>query len=174
MIAGPSRHRMRRHARRLRRYGLEPIAIVNPGDPLPEVAIVLIGRWLWRYRSELAPAAYALAVFASAWWLNRTHQHWWPLIVLAAIGASAAVMVKGVRLGLVTSAERWYAAVVIAASGGWLAAATEAGPDTRPLPAVLLVAGLVLAIPWWVHRRRRARVRVERQLAAWPEIARTL
>ncbi len=29
----------------------------------------------------------------------------------------------------------------------------------------------VLAVPWWAHRRRRARVRVERLLAAWPEIA---
>ena len=31
--------------------------------------------------------------------------------------------------------------------------------------------GTVLAVPWWAHRRRRARVRVERTLAAWPEIA---
>ena len=26
-------------------------------------------------------------------------------------------------------------------------------------------------MPWWAHRRRRARVRVERKLEAWPEIA---
>ena len=26
-------------------------------------------------------------------------------------------------------------------------------------------------MPWWAHRRRRAKVRVERTLAAWPEIA---
>jgi S-DNA-T family DNA segregation ATPase FtsK/SpoIIIE len=29
----------------------------------------------------------------------------------------------------------------------------------------------VLAVPWWAHRRRRAKVRVERTLAVWPEIA---
>jgi S-DNA-T family DNA segregation ATPase FtsK/SpoIIIE len=29
----------------------------------------------------------------------------------------------------------------------------------------------VLGVPWWAHRRRRAKVRVERILAAWPEIA---
>jgi hypothetical protein len=40
MTAGQSRYRMRRHARRLRRYGLEPIAIVNPGDLLPETCTV--------------------------------------------------------------------------------------------------------------------------------------
>jgi hypothetical protein len=27
---------------------------------------------------------------------------------------------------------------------------------------------------WWAHRRRRARVRVERKLEAWPEIARVV
>jgi hypothetical protein len=30
----------------------------------------------------------------------------------------------------------------------------------------------VLAVPWWAHGRRRAKVRVERKLAAWPAIAR--
>ncbi len=60
---------------------------------------------------------------------------------------------------------------VIAATGGWLAAATAAGPWRQPLPRVLLVGACVLAVPWWAHRRRRARVRVERLLAAWPEIA---
>jgi hypothetical protein len=172
MTAGPSRHRMRRHARRLRRYGLEPIAIVSPGDPLPEIAIVVIGRWLWRYRSELAPAAVVLAVFASAWWLHRAHPHWWPAIVLAAIAVSAGAIAKGTRVGLVTPAERWYAALVLTAVGGWVAMAAAAGPETKPV--ALLTAGLVLAVPWWAHRRRRARVRVERQLAAWPEIAHTL
>jgi S-DNA-T family DNA segregation ATPase FtsK/SpoIIIE len=29
----------------------------------------------------------------------------------------------------------------------------------------------VLAVPWWAHRRRRARAKVERTLAAWPQIA---
>lgn len=29
-------------------------------------------------------------------------------------------------------------------------------------------------VPWWAHRRRRARVRLERKLSAWPEIARAV
>src|SRR6185437_4679479 len=44
-------------------------------------------------------------------------------------------------------------------------------PWRSPLPLVLLADGLALAVPWWAHRRRRARVRVERTLAVWPEIA---
>jgi len=39
---------------------------------------------------------------------------------------------------------------------------------------VLAASGLVLAVPWWAHRRRRARVSVERKLAAWPDIARAV
>jgi len=38
----------------------------------------------------------------------------------------------------------------------------------------LIFGGSLLAIPWWTHRRRRARVRVERKLDAWPDIARTV
>ncbi len=30
---------------------------------------------------------------------------------------------------------------------------------------------MVLGIPWWIHRRRRARVQVERTIDAWPDIA---
>ena len=78
----------------------------------------------------------------------------------------------GARLGLPTLAERIYAAGAAVAAGGWLAAATAAGPSRPPLPQVLAIGGLVLAVPWWAHGRRRAKVRVERKLAAWPDIAR--
>ena len=60
---------------------------------------------------------------------------------------------------------------VALAAGAWLAVATWVGPATAPLPQVLIFGGAVLAVPWWTHRRRRAKVRVERKLAAWPEIA---
>ena len=30
---------------------------------------------------------------------------------------------------------------------------------------------MVLAVPWWANRRRRAKVRVERTIAIWPDIA---
>jgi hypothetical protein len=38
----------------------------------------------------------------------------------------------------------------------------------------LAIGGAVFAVPWWAHARRRARVRVERKLQAWPEIARSV
>lgn len=51
---------MRRHARRVRRAGMQPMMVINTGDnAFPELAIVVIGRALWRYRSELAPLAVA-------------------------------------------------------------------------------------------------------------------
>ena len=50
-----SPHRIRRQARRMRRYGMQPMVVINSGDALPDLIIVTLGRWLWRYRSELAP-----------------------------------------------------------------------------------------------------------------------
>jgi len=40
-----------------------------------------------------------------------------------------------------------------------------------PLPQALGIGGLVLSVAWWTSRRRRARVRVERTIARWPDIA---
>ena len=54
---------------------------------------------------------------------------------------------------------------------GALAAATDLGPGRQPLPWLLVISTGVLGVPWWAHRRRRAKVRVERLLAAWPQIA---
>jgi len=45
------------------------------------------------------------------------------------------------------------------------------GERQAPLPQLLAGAGLVLSVPWWAHRRRRAKVRVERALAVWPDVA---
>jgi FtsK/SpoIIIE family len=42
------------------------------------------------------------------------------------------------------------------------------------MPQILGVGAFILAVPWWVHRRRRARVRVQRALAAWPDISKAI
>jgi S-DNA-T family DNA segregation ATPase FtsK/SpoIIIE len=139
----------------MRRYGLEPMTIINPGDPLPEIAIVTIGRWVWRYRSELAPLAVALATAAVAWWLHGHDAHWWPLVAALAVASIPVLVMAGARLGLADLLERLYASTVAASIGGWLAAATAAGPTQRPLPLLILIGTLVLAVPWWAHRRRR-------------------
>ena len=67
--------------------------------------------------------------------------------------------------------ERGYAvAVTVLAGAGWLTAATALGAGTPPLPRCSLVGTVVGGVPWWTHRRRRAKVRVERTLDAWPDI----
>ncbi len=167
----PTRHQIRRHARKMRRYGIQPMTVISPGDQFPEVAAVVIGRWLWRYRSELAPLAVAAGLMLAAWITHARYPGWWPVVAVAGAVAGALFAVAGARLGLATVAERGYAAAVATAAGGWLAVATATGPGRAPLPQVLMAGGLVLAVPWWAHRRRRAKVRVERTLAAWPEVA---
>jgi hypothetical protein len=166
-----SPRRMRRHARRMRRYGLQPMVVINSGDPFPDLVVVVLARWMWRYRSELAPPAVAAMIALVAWILHATHPHWWPALAAATAAATLGAGIAGRRLGLAIHAERGYAMTVIASTGGWLAAATAIRPGREPLPWLLVVGTCVLGVPWWAHRRRRARVRVERLLAAWPEIA---
>jgi S-DNA-T family DNA segregation ATPase FtsK/SpoIIIE len=75
------------------------------------------------------------------------------------------------KCGIDRGIERGYAATVIATVGGWLAAAIAIGPIVHPLPMVALIATIILAVPWWFHRRRRAKVRVERKISGWPDIS---
>jgi hypothetical protein len=162
---------MRRHARRIRRSGMQPFMLITGNDQFPETAFALILRQAYRYRSELAPAGLALATLAAAWWLHATHPRGWPVIVAFTVIAAGVLAVAGGRLGFPTRAEACYAAAVVTGTGGWLSAAAILGPFIAPLPLALAGGGLVLAVPWWAHGRRRARVRVERKLAAWPEVS---
>jgi hypothetical protein len=164
---------MRRHARRVRRAGMQPMMVINAGDnPFPELAAVVIGRWLWRYRSELAPLAVALSVAGFGWYAHAALSQWWPLILACPILAAWLVALLGKWMGIPARLERAYAALTIAACGTWDAIAAITGPLAGALPQALAIGTVILAIPWWANRRRRARVRVERTIAAWPDIAR--
>jgi FtsK/SpoIIIE family len=165
------RSQMRRHAQKMRRYGIQPMTVVNPGDTFPNLAAVLFGRWLWRYRSELAPVAVVLALAGVSLFAHIRYSGCWPVIAAAGLPVATALCVLGARLSLTTRAERVYAATVAAAMTEWLAASIAVGPFRPPMPQILAAGALVLALPWWAHRRRRAKVRVERTLSAWPEVA---
>jgi hypothetical protein len=165
---------MRRYARRMHRYGLQPMIVMGTDDRLPDIAAVVIFNWAWRYRSELAPLFLAGSLMLAGWLLHLSHRGWWWGILTAAMLASSSLAIVGRRIGLATMTERLYASAAVAAAGGWLAAATAAGPLNDRLPHVLGLGGLILAVPWWAHRRRRARVRVERKLEAWPEVAKAV
>jgi len=165
---------MRRHARQVRRAGMQPLIVVNSGDPLPELAIVVIARLVWRYRSELAPTAVAAALAGAGAWAHVAFPVAAVPVLVTALAVAAAVVALGAKIGLRPVAERAYAGAVILAGGAWLALAAALGPLTPPLPLALGIGWLVLSVPWWAHRRRRARVRVERTLAAWPDIARAV
>jgi DNA segregation ATPase FtsK/SpoIIIE, S-DNA-T family len=138
-------------------------------------------RLLWRYRSELAPPSTAAALALAGSWAHARHPHWAvPLAALtAALSAGLAVPPHRWAVGrwaarwpvVSRPAERLYAATVLGLGGAWLAAATAYGPSRPPLPTVAILGTLAAGIPWWAHHRRRARVRVERTLAAWPQFA---
>jgi len=177
MTGRPSRSQLRRHARRLRRDGFQPMMVVNQGDRLPETAAVATARAVWRYRSELAPTAFSALTVAVAAILHRTHPGWWPWWTLATVTTTtilAVPMPAWLRKAwpiVDRPAERIYASAVTATAGGWLTAATVVGPATPPMPVLAVVLTLIGAVPWWASRRRRAKVRIERKLESWPEIA---
>ena len=143
---------------------------ITGNDQLPSSAALVVLRWAWRYRSELAPVYAASATFGVAWWLHAGHRQWSALVLAAAAAAAAALAALGGRAGLPTLTERLYVGVTTLTAGGWVAAAIL-GPFTTPMPQLLAAGGAVMSVLWWAHARRRARVRVERKLEAWPEIA---
>jgi hypothetical protein len=166
--------RMRRQARQARRSGLQPMMVINSGEPFPETVGVLLLRWAWRYRSELAPLGVTVGIVGAAWWLHADRPHWWAVILGIATVTAWVLAAFGARFGLAALIERLYAATAAFAAGAWIAAATALGPFTSPLLQVLAIGAAILSVPWWAHRRRRARVRVERKLQAWPDIARAI
>ena len=163
---------IRRQARRARRAGLQPVVLIDGG--LHASAWVLLARLAWRYRSEAAPAVMAGAVLATGGWLHIAYPGWWPLLLALSDLTAFALAVFGGHVRLTQPAERLYAATAALAGGGWLATAMILGPLSSPMLVVLLFGALIFAVPWWGHRRRRARARVRRALAAWPDIARAI
>src|SRR5690242_6844507 len=155
-----SYRQIRRQTRRARKAGLQPIVVIDGPSLVP--AGVLLARLAWRYRSEIAPATTAGAVLAAGWWLHHGHDHLWPWLLAASDLTAFTLAIFGARIGLPRLAERVYAAVAVLTSGGWLAVAGLLGPFTSPMPQVLGVGAVMLAVPWWAHRRRRAKARVQR------------
>ena len=165
---------MRRQARLARRSGLQPMMVINTGDALPETVGVVLLRGAWRYRSELAPLAVTGGLVVAAWWLHATRPHWWGVTAALAGVAAWAVVLFGARWRFPTLMERIYAATTIYVAGVWLSAAIAVGPLTSPLRQALIIGVPILSVPWWTHRRRRAKVRVERKLQSWPDIAKAI
>ncbi|HZO64474.1 MAG TPA: FtsK/SpoIIIE domain-containing protein [Kribbellaceae bacterium] len=164
---------MRSYGRRHRRWGRrhpQPVLLV-PDEPLIIIGLAAIGRALFRYRSELVPLTVAGTLTLAGLLLHHTHADAWPWITGVSVAAALTAGLRGLPFGVTRTEERAYAGAVTGAAGAWLSAATAYGPGRAPLPAILLLTTLVLAIPWWTHRRRRARVKVDRVIRAWPDIA---
>jgi S-DNA-T family DNA segregation ATPase FtsK/SpoIIIE len=90
----PLRPTSRRYGRRLRRqFGgadAPPFMLVmnDHGSGIPEA----LGRWLFRYRSELAPITVGVGTAAAGAVLHANRPGlWWP-IALASVAASVAVL----------------------------------------------------------------------------------
>lgn len=194
MTRDPYRRQMRR-MRRAMRTGQNDnpytVLILGPDEPLGLIILEIAARWAFRHRSAFAPFGVTLAGFITAATTHPHHAGYW--IPVTAVTVTATVVfgfplpvlrrhpagrrIAGAlywawdKCGIDRATERAYAATVIATAGGWLAAAIAIGPTIKPLPITALIATMILGIPWWFHRRRRAKVRVERTISGWPGIA---
>jgi S-DNA-T family DNA segregation ATPase FtsK/SpoIIIE len=194
MARDPYRRQMRRIRRAMRNSnGDNPfgVIIVGPDEPFGLIILAALGRWAFRHRSAFYPFWVALAAFIAAGAAHAHHAQWWiPVMVITAVatvilafplsvmrrhpaGRKAARVLSWIweKCGIDRGMERGYATTVISTLGGWLSAAIGIGPLVHPLPMVALIATVILAVPWWFHRRRRAKVRVERKISGWPDIA---
>jgi DNA segregation ATPase FtsK/SpoIIIE, S-DNA-T family len=181
----------RRYARRSLRRGAFPVMLIGTSEPVGLIALAALGKWLFRHRSAFLPFTVTAAAFIAAAIIHRHHQHWWiaTLAITSIVTVILGIPHRIIRAhptvkftaglisrawqacGIDRPAERIYATAIIAVCGGWLTAAIADGPAVKPLPAIALIATLVLGIPWWAHRRRRARVRAIRTMQAWPGLA---
>ncbi len=192
MYGGPYRRYRRQMRRAFRgRHGGYPVMFPIPYESLSLVTLAAFSRWAYRNRSVFGPFAITAAAYLTAVNLHRHHPGA-TTVIATATGLVVMVMAFPRRLpdrwpggrklarllakvwdtcGIGRPVERAYATAVIAAAGGWLAAAVAVGPTTKPLPTVATIATFVLGIPWWAHRRRRARVRAWRTIQSWPNLA---
>ncbi len=192
MFRDPHYRRYRRYASRsLRRGAAFPVMLIGTGEPAGLIMLAAFSKWAFRHRSAFLPLAITAAAFTVATAVHRHHPHYW-IATLAFTSVAAVILGMPHRIiwahpamkftagvisrawqacGIDRPAERAYATTVIAACGGWLTAAIAYGPTMKPLPAVAAIATVILGIPWWAHRRRRARVRAIRTMQAWPDLA---
>src|SRR5271166_7125454 len=102
--------RMRRQARQARRSGLQPMMVINSGEPFPETVGVVLLRWAWHYRSELAPLGVTAVIECAAWWLHAARPHWWGFVLGITAVAAWVLASFGARFGFPALIERLYAA----------------------------------------------------------------
>jgi S-DNA-T family DNA segregation ATPase FtsK/SpoIIIE len=175
------RYRPPRRHRRGRRHEPAAVLLVTEDDPLLVRAAAALAHAAWRYRSELAPLTVTVLLALCGTWMHARHPGWAIGLAVLTATVTAALAIPPARWPVGRWASRWplvarpaerlYAASVTGVAGAWLAAATAFGPGTPPLPTVAALGTLAAGLPWWIDRRRRARVRVARIIERWPTFA---
>jgi S-DNA-T family DNA segregation ATPase FtsK/SpoIIIE len=128
-----------------------------------------LARLAYRYRSELAPIVIGAGLAVAGAVLHASHPGVAPAVIAVVVVLAACLAWPRTAPDL-RRLERLYAITLTTAAGVWLAFAAWFGISATPLPALLFAGTFLGGVPWWAHRRRRAKVRVERTLDAWPEI----
>ncbi len=148
----------RRRAREAQSVQADIFGEPAPRPARPDDPIMVVLRWAWRWRNELAPFYFALGLAIVAGIGNDYVPQWWPM----ALPMGGAVTATGWRWKADRQSERVYVLAVGAASTLWTTAAWWASPGHDWLFWSALAGAVSAGIPRWWHYRRRGKVAVRR------------
>lgn len=121
--------------------------------------------WCDRNRVELAPPVTAMALFATSAVFYKSGM---PVLGLVSGGAVGSVAWWAAPRALDRGEEVLYARTVAISAGGWLTAASIAGPVHPVAFWSLMLATGALAVPWYRHKLSRPKAPHPLE-AAWAE-----
>lgn len=135
----------------------------------PESGVVSVLRWMYRTRRPMAPVYAGGAV----WLLGVLSWHYrdpyWTGGVAGMVVLAGGATVLGLRsLG---AADRAFYGSLLLCSATWTVVAAIVEPWHRWMVYVLGALTLVHAVAWWTNQRLDRRIRVERMIESWPDVA---
>jgi DNA segregation ATPase FtsK/SpoIIIE, S-DNA-T family len=170
-----------------------PLIVLGSREPFMAYLLGMAVVWCYRHRSAFRPFTITAAALAGAAIMHHQQDNaqWWVTILAMTVITVAVMSIPARKLhrhpagrriarllsqmweefGIGRGIERAYAGVVITVTGGWLTVAIITGPVTKTMLVIAGMSCVLLGIPWWTHRRRREKVRVERIIGNWPRVA---
>jgi hypothetical protein len=127
--------------------------------------------FLFKYRSVLAPIYMVFYVFAAGIILHVFDRQYWALpILVAGIGSLPLIFVLH-EIRKVPMQVCAYFSVLVFSTGTWLTIAARNSPFHWGIVWSVIITTLILGSLWWWHRRIHTRVRIERRLSRWKDVA---
>jgi S-DNA-T family DNA segregation ATPase FtsK/SpoIIIE len=133
-----------------------------------------VWRWLMRHRRPLAPVYLALVVWLIGVVVHRRAAEVGTDVVVGWLLIPALVLFLACRGFLDSGMTRVVVNLVGLTEMGWIAYAHAVGPTEVGALYSWLIISVVIAGFWWSNRVVEDRIKMERVVDSWPEIARAV